>query len=1002
MQPRVWISVFASLAVFVAFACHPEPAASPGPSPGPSPAPAANASPAAHGRPTSVENIVAAERAGKIDHDTSLVYQLYAFHDPGALPPEFSGAQPRTFGSTPLIAEISSRRATMRPDLKAAVEPFFHRPTEPGSFWAPPAPAAKGAEKDATREHDRLAKSPYVPADAWNTVDTSDGHIRIWYQPNGSVSGMAAKATALAQSLVSADAWGKEKGAMGRVPCSDASIPGTLADGSYANGALSADDPGAGRLDVYLIVAGQSVLRHPNPRGDEVNGANTGLTVNQRWMEGCGWASFSLVDATSSTDDIPAVVAHEMFHDFQWAFIPIDTSHDSPWLSEATATWAENLVYPKKNTEWHFLNLANAVESTWPSDWQGKAPDGPLTDFTPIDKGYAAYIFPFYMTQVANLAPSIMGTIWQDVPTESDSATSDRGLAALTKALGGTDGFRKAFKQFALANWNADVEDAELYQDYDESGAMNPMSHDAIFQRPPSPATIIKKPDPGTETPFSFEITNLAPTEVKYIEFDVDDAPYVPHVWFDLSGLAQYPDVSVQAILRRAADVGVSAKYRDWTGAQQEDLCRDKADEKVVSVILIVANAATDLSKTVSAKISGRSENACAPAKGNFTYSATTTSQHGQAPWCVSQRTNMDKATSQGGNLWQQTVTGTITYSEQATSQWKLTPVEDITNPMTKVRTIIYEIDSGNTISLNGSGSFEDQLHTRAVAPDGTVLGEMTKDSRTNFSNQASGTSCDGPAPKASGGQAASWSCPPGWTPPAGRGWGRNGQPGSLRLRFPATGPATYEIACGTNVVPMRSTCDKESSGTSSDGSNSSSSFRYNQGPKNTKGTIVSTSNPGGTSTREVPPPDAYSANDIDPKAKFWKGTFSGTQGSGGDIDASSTLSSSDCTGGYIGMDSAPCDYTNGDGTCEVCSSTATAHLHVHVDVPQAPLPSTPPPVTAAGTDPCSALAACCPSLAALPMGQSLMAPCTMLSGMKNPSGCSNMLDTLKKTNLCP
>jgi hypothetical protein len=493
---------------------------------------------------------------------------------------------------------------------------------------------------------------------------------------------------------------------------------------------------------------------------------------------------------------------------------------------------------------------------------------------------------------------------------------------------------------------------------------------------------------------------------VQYIPIDVDNSHYVPRLFLDLSGLAGNQDVSVQAIERID---GQAPKVEDLTGQQSKDFCRDQADQKIVSMVLIVANAATDASKTLNTTIRGRAENACAPTKGNFTYSAQVTIQHGQNASCAQQRQQMDKSMTVSTDAMSMsrktTVNGTISASENVTSQWQLTPVEDITDPVKKLRTVIYEIDSGNNIHLSETARWEERTqttgHVSLPPPLSSVNSTGDDDETVSVNNQASGTSCNGPAPQPGAGQQGpSWSCKPGWTPPPGRNEGRDGQAGSLTLHMPQGGQATYEIHWNTADVDVQASCDfvHNTVNSSSDGKgnvNNHATEHYDQ----SSNSMLYASNGHTSTSKRSRPPGAYSGNAMSHPEKFWRGNFS----SGGDIDVSDSRSSSDCSDGglYIGLEAPVCANYTQPGQCDSCTFSSSIHLHIHVDVPQAtpqaPAPQLPPNATS-----CDTLAACCPAMLTLPGGAQLVGVCTQVSGMGMQSACSQTLTMFKGKNLCP
>ena len=235
-----------------------------GSSPEPSPSGAASSpgptgSPAPPAAPDSASLIAAAEAAGTIDHDTALLYELYAALDYPSLPPAYQSTNPAAPEATTVLAELSARFAKLSPDLQAKVAPFFMRPDDPGSIWAKRRTALRPATGSIalagyTADTDCTTGAIFQCRDAGNTP------IRLWFEA-GSADGEA-QAVALAAEIQSSRMWTKEQIAMlGHTPCSDGKMT--------ANG-------GNSLLDVYLVSTNDFAF---DGRSDTINrGTVDGVT----------------------------------------------------------------------------------------------------------------------------------------------------------------------------------------------------------------------------------------------------------------------------------------------------------------------------------------------------------------------------------------------------------------------------------------------------------------------------------------------------------------------------------------------------------------------------------------------------------------------------------------------------------------------------------------------------------------------------------------------------
>jgi Family of unknown function (DUF6055) len=556
----------------------------PGESGAPTPAPQLEAD--------SASKIATAEQAGTIDQDLALVYRLYAALDYSSLPAEYSSSNPAAPEATGILAELSLRRTELSPDLQAKVAPFFMRPDDPASVWAKRLAAqgdvsglAVAAAYVAQAEADCTAGPFFACVDAVNTP------IRVWYDI--SASGAAEEAAALAAEVDSSHMWTKEQTAMvGHTPCSDGQKGGNS------------------RLDLYLVSTltfafdGRRTGLALPPEGHQPNKA-LGVTVPES-DDACGTIAFIVLAAGQSTrtrGGLKATVAHELFHAFQFSFKNALQSWDHGWWLEATATWAEDLVYPIENSEQVYLL----------GYWAGvSGPEGPIDTYLyGRDPQYAAYILPFYLHQkFGSTNGSVIGQIWQASETQDP-------LEVIAKL----DGWPDKFKEFALWNWNRDDPKLSAYLDNKSSIDTN-----VLYQLSACMSQADKCEKRADESYWSVLAngTHTFPVTIKYASVsylagrpDTD----VEKLTFDLSGVRGQQGIGVQALLWIGdPDSPSELKIEDWSELAKREICINEEDVK--KIVLVVSNSNTEKLFDGLVKVDARS-NGCSGWRG--TMSATHT-----------------------------------------------------------------------------------------------------------------------------------------------------------------------------------------------------------------------------------------------------------------------------------------------------------------------------------------------------------------------------------------
>ena len=547
MRRRRWLALLAALAI--AGACSPTPtptpaasavAASPGTDGGPA-EPAASAVPSGSG-----ERIEAAELAGTLDHDTAALYQVQAALDAVSLPAAYRDDAGPAPEATAYLADLAARLDTLSPAIRAAVTPYLLRPTDPASAWSRRATAAAGPVRHA------VATQPITYA----FVDAAKTGVRVWYAtPLGESE--RALAERLAAEIDASEMWTKEQAAMlGRVPCSDKE------QGDPRNG-------GSAALDVYLVYPSTGLDWHGRTTtlAGESGTANMGVTVPAEAGANCEWITYIALNATLGFDDLRATMAHELFHAFQFAFRK-SAMPDRHWWMEASATWAEDLVYPALDTEQPYL------AGSWS---QALGVDGPLDSTIRTDE-YAAYLWPFFARQRAGGDATVVGQVW---------AASE--MKPPLEVIGADAGWDASFKTFATWNWNK----APLVE-YIDHGA--PIAEAVLSQD----ATCMELDCAITAGRHSLAVT-LPHASVEY----ADGVPAVglAQVTFTMGDVGRKPGAGIQALLWIGPpdSAGGTVHVEDWSRLDKRTICL--AREDVRRVVLVLTNSSVTDAPAIEGQI---------------------------------------------------------------------------------------------------------------------------------------------------------------------------------------------------------------------------------------------------------------------------------------------------------------------------------------------------------------------------------------------------------------
>ncbi|MFA5020913.1 MAG: hypothetical protein WC517_02530 [Patescibacteria group bacterium] len=485
--------------------------------------------------PTGLDLIEAALADKKIDQPTALVYKMkFLFNDP-TLPREYSTPNaPFEDGGT--FAEIQENWDSLPEATKKQLEPYFLRPDNPDSFIS----RMMNGEITAPETGWRLVQ----PAQAFDrpiayktddSLNTADGKIKVWYPEKKEMINGEEKITKMyygtakkiVANLNTDGAYAQFVGLLGKVPPSD----GTLG--------------GDGKLDIYVGPVGYSLLLN------EDNSSSQGVNAPDGPING---SSFIIIRENLNDRHLKTTTVHEIFHAFQRAFA-CKLTKDNWWWIEGTATWSEDLIYPKENTEQGY------VESFIPR---------PATSLFKNGKNfeYGAYVFPFYLSKTYDRM--IVTKIFEGCQVNSDP------LVSADKTIDG--GFKKNWKEFTL--WNYNKKPIENYKNADQSKKFTDDTSqkdntDMIFLAPSETAIPIKE---------------LKPLTAQVIETFFSETYGVRKAIF--TDLKNFTGKSAGAAIKAVIYPKKGEAYtEDWTDLEKRSFCFDKAKDDFDKIILIFSNA---------------------------------------------------------------------------------------------------------------------------------------------------------------------------------------------------------------------------------------------------------------------------------------------------------------------------------------------------------------------------------------------------------------------------
>jgi hypothetical protein len=524
---------------------------------------------------TSYELIDDALTAGTIDSETALVYKVYLeFHD-SRLPAQFHGRN--DFFESTAFNDVVDTFATLSAPTQALLRPFLLPPDDPGSWYQ----ALLTAQTSVVTAHAAKSKSAIASRQAANTAS-----------PAISGSAASASSTAAAAALAPVADTGTGTGCDPLIdPATNTVVEGTV---------LTANQKVC--ITYFASFAGDQATATALAQeiNDRIWPSLTGL-LGEPPLDAQGHLQIHLVDAQNLTalyqgtgtalgsatlcsgarphiyllhndSRINQTTAHEMLHAITASYARVKACHEAFWLGEASATWAEQYVYPCVQSEHadapNFLNVPSQS-----------------LEITGHGHEYGAYLWVYYATQPAKGScdagsgegdPQYVKRVWQAL-SGLDS------LHAIAVGLTGSDSLAQKWHDFALNNWNRDQAAAKPYVLYRQADSLL----DGAKEAPDGKPTVVSLKGANARSyGMSHSIGHLGAI---YYHFDLTQDPSIRrvrliHPYAANAGV----NTKVQVILR--TDKGWQPAV-DWTAFKQKTLCRDKSDENFKELVVVISNS---------------------------------------------------------------------------------------------------------------------------------------------------------------------------------------------------------------------------------------------------------------------------------------------------------------------------------------------------------------------------------------------------------------------------
>jgi hypothetical protein len=477
-----------------------------------------------------LDKIAAAEKAGKLDLDSAWICKIQALFDQASLPAEYRSPKIIKCG-TPVLDDLAVVRDRLKPETLAKLRPYLLRPTDPESFFASRIAARVGRRPEPAvpgRLYAQEVENPQRPSKDrslgdWVGIGCHSAPITVW-------SAIGQEAAENAAAVIDRrNFWSRFKKIMPFEPLSDE-------EAVDAEGKPDKDIDGD--LDIYLVPASTV------SKDGHFSGVCVGLGTTTRIP------SWIMIDQDQQGADLGAVLAHELFHSFQYAL----DAYEEKWWKEATASWSEEYIDTSWSTDEYVPDAFDVEKFLLKTLNSGEE-----------DQNYAAYIFPSYLA--GRFGDDLIGQIWSDCSVDGPNA-----LQSVERQLSGAGlEFKEAWKEFALMNYDDTKDYGRKYKE-----TLNTFGchwEDRVVLTDKSQAQSIVLPPLSV---FYFCVENRGIDPDKF-----------PAVHFGLEDLEKEPDISVQAVIVK----GGEHRVEDWTGQKEHDFCLKNESDRFDEIVVVVASS---------------------------------------------------------------------------------------------------------------------------------------------------------------------------------------------------------------------------------------------------------------------------------------------------------------------------------------------------------------------------------------------------------------------------
>lgn len=485
------------------------------------------------------ERIKDAVEAGRITAYQGLVYKVLLLQDQSRVPEEFRGKLAGSDASTGVIREAVESFSSMPQAEQDLVLPYLMPPAYRETV-------GKNRQVEGLAAKEGEVPAP-LPAINWTSIESVTSNLRVWYAKDNADHEHLAQ---LVRAMMGEEIMRKELNLMGKELVQDSGRYYTL---DSRGNKIYWGNGGDGKFDIYLspLDADTYATAFPYP-------------VDPDAAIGCKERPAYIVvntrrDWAGKPNMLRGALAHEFFHAIQYSLNRKALCKEYDGIDEGTATWAEDYVFPKGNTEHEYFRFFE---------------DG---NMSLIDGTYGTWTFFYFMTQ--NFGNDRIRAL-------HDQMASMGPFDALNAVLPG--GFKKQWPEFVRLNWNHYPLDEKSFLEWDEyDWVPGRGAPDALKHIPPIETETVAIKGDGT---YRYKMSlSLAPLTRSYYRFEFTSDQNVRSVSIE-NPLNFLQDRGSFKVMVKYAN---SAKWKveDWIdGIEDREICLDKKDERIEEVILMYSN----------------------------------------------------------------------------------------------------------------------------------------------------------------------------------------------------------------------------------------------------------------------------------------------------------------------------------------------------------------------------------------------------------------------------